>query len=64
MQARQYARGVRLVAGIPKDYGRLPRRRGCDQLIDGIELLEDQIGAQRRANLRPQGIVAGNKKHP
>src|SRR6266478_2453515 len=63
MQTRQDGGRVWVVARIPQDDRGLAGWRGTDQLVDGIELLENQAAVQIRANLRPQRVITGDQKH-
>jgi len=52
-----------LIARIPQDNGGLARYGCRQQLVDGVDLLEDEVAADMRADLRPQRVVAGDEEH-
>ena len=63
LQPGQCGGAVGLTARIQQHDGGLTRRGRRDHFIDAIDLLEDQIIAEVRTDLRPQQIIAGDEEH-
>ena len=63
IEFRERRGGLGLAARVPEHDARLAGRHAGQQLIDRVQLLENQVTAQIRADRGPKRVVAGDQKH-